>query len=119
MTLRAKTVRRALPALAAAALFATAGQAGAQENAIKGDPQAAKAKISMCIGCHGIPGYKASFPEVIHVPLIAGQRAEYIQAALQEYASGARSFPTMQVIAQNLTPQEMADVAAYFSQLKK
>ncbi len=118
MTLRAKTVVRALPALAATVLFAMSGQVCAQDAAVVGDPKAAQGKISMCIGCHGIPAYKAAFPEVVHVPKIAGQNAEYIVVALQEYASGARSFPTMQAIAQSLSPQDMADLAAYYSNLK-
>lgn len=86
--------------------------------AIKADPQAARDKVSMCIGCHGLPGYKASFPEVYHVPMIAGQGAAYIQAALKEYASGARTFPTMQAIAQSLSEQDMADIAAYYAGIK-
>jgi len=32
----------------------------------------------MCIGCHGIPGYKTAFPSVYHVPKIAGQQPGYI-----------------------------------------
>lgn len=118
MTLRAKTAVRTLPALVATVLFAMAGQACAQETAVVGDPKAAQGKVSMCIGCHGIPAYRAAFPEVMHVPKIAGQNADYIVAALQEYASGARSFPTMQAVAQSLTPQDMADLAAYYSNLK-
>src|ERR1051325_4964970 len=27
---------------------------------------------AMCIGCHGIPGYKTAFPTTYHVPRIAG-----------------------------------------------
>ena len=118
MTLRAKIAVRTLPALAASVLFTMAGQACAQETAVVGDPQAAAGKISMCVGCHGIPEYKAAFPEVVHVPKLAGQNAEYIVAALEQYASGARSFPTMQAIAKTLTPQDMADLAAYYSSLK-
>ena len=72
----------------------------------------------MCIGCHGLPGYKAAYPELYHVPMIAGQSAPYIVAALKEYASGARSFPTMDAIARSLSEQDMADVAAYYSSLK-
>ena len=45
-------------------------------------PQAGEKKAAMCIGCHGIPGYQASFPEVHKVPMIAGQNAKYIAAAL-------------------------------------
>ncbi|MFA5520999.1 MAG: c-type cytochrome [Castellaniella sp.] len=83
-----------------------------------GDAEAARSKISMCIGCHGIKGYKASFPEVYHVPMIAGQNAEYLVAALNDYASGARSFPTMEAIAQTLSAQDIADLAAYYSSLR-
>ncbi|HRK84807.1 c-type cytochrome [Alcaligenes sp. SDU_A2] len=102
-----------------AASFCTGLPALAQNApAVQANPQAAHDKISMCIGCHGLPGYKASFPEVYHVPKIAGQGAAYIQAALKEYASGARSFPTMQAIAQSLSEQDMADIAAYYAGIK-
>jgi len=83
-----------------------------------GNADAAKAKVSMCIGCHGIPGYKASFPEVYSVPMIAGQNAAYLQAALRAYASGARSHPTMDAIATSLTEQDIADLSAYYAKLK-
>ncbi len=72
----------------------------------------------MCIGCHGIKGYKANFPEVYYVPMIAGQNAEYIVTALNDYASGARSFPSMEAIAISLSDQDIADLAAYYSSLK-
>ncbi len=39
----------------------------------------------MCIGCHGIDSYKTAFPEVYHVPKIAGQPQQYIIKALQAY----------------------------------
>src|SRR5690606_40548025 len=111
---------RTLSALAVTASCAIAGQALAADAAapVKGDAKAALSKTSMCIGCHGIPGYKSSYPEVYHVPMIAGQNAEYIVAALKEYASGARTFPTMEAIAQSLSEQDMADLAAYYSSLK-
>jgi cytochrome c553 len=112
------SLTRTLSALAVTASCAIAGQAFAAEAAPVGDVKAAQSKISMCIGCHGIGGYKSSFPEVYHVPKIAGQNAEYIVAALKEYASGARSFPTMEAIAKSLTEQDMADLAAYYSSLK-
>lgn len=72
----------------------------------------------MCIGCHQIQGYKTAYPELYHVPMIAGQNAPYIVAALKEYADGSRTFPTMGAIARTLSPQDMADVAAYYSSLK-
>ncbi len=109
---------RTLSALAVTAFCAFAGQAYAADAAPVGDAKAASSKISMCIGCHGIEGYKSSFPEVYHVPMIAGQSSQYIVNALTEYASGARTFPTMEAIAKTLSPQDMADIAAYYSSFK-
>lgn len=80
----------------------------------QGNAEAAKAKISMCIGCHAIPGYKASFPTVYSVPMIAGQSGKYIESALQAYKKGDRSHPTMRGIAGSLSDQDIADLAAYY-----
>jgi len=71
----------------------------------------------MCVGCHGIIGYQASFPEIHKVPMIAGQSATYITAALTAYKGGDRKHPTMRAIADTLTEQDIADLAAYYSQL--
>ena len=94
-------------------LFALSGAALAQTPA--GNAAAAKSKISMCTGCHGIPGYKTVYPYMYQVPMITGQQAVYIVNALQAYKSGARSHPSMRGIAQSLTEQDMADLAAYYS----
>ncbi len=83
---------------------------------IRGNAAAGSNKVSMCTGCHGIPGYKASFPEVYKVPLIGGQSAQYIVAALHAYRKGERRHPTMAGIAKGLTDQDIADVAAYYAQ---
>ena len=61
----------------------------------------------MCIGCHGIEGYQASFPEVHKVPMISGQNAKYIVAALTAYKNGDRKHPTMRGIADSLSDQDM------------
>ena len=92
----------------------TAISAHAQE--VKGDAKAAEQKIAMCIGCHGIKGYQASFPEVYRVPMISGQNAKYIAAALNAYKKGERKHPTMRGIADSLSDQDIADVAAYYEQ---
>jgi len=85
---------------------------------VKGSIEAGREKNSMCIGCHGIPGYKASFPEVYSVPKIAGQNQQYIIVALRAYASGERTHPTMDAISSSLSEQDMADLAAYYANLK-
>jgi cytochrome c553 len=69
---------------------------------------------AICIGCHGIPGYKTAFPEVYHVPRIAGQQPGYIISALKAYKSGQRSHPSMRGVAASLSDQDMADLAAYY-----
>ncbi|GAB3099550.1 cytochrome c [Cupriavidus yeoncheonensis] len=97
-------------------LGAAATAALAQE--VKGNGDAAKDKVAMCIGCHGIPGYRASFPEVYEVPMLGGQSAKYIENALKGYQKGDRKHPTMRGIAATLTDQDIADVAAYYSQQK-
>lgn len=76
--------------------------------------QAGEKKAAMCIGCHGIPGYQASFPEVHKVPMISGQNAKYIAGSLAAYKKGERKHPTMHAIAQSLSDQDMADLAAFY-----
>ncbi len=87
--------------------------ANAQE--VKGDAAAGAGKIAMCIGCHGIAGYQASFPEVYKVPKISGQGAQYISAALHAYQKGERKHPSMRGIGEGLTDQDIADVATYYA----
>jgi len=83
------------------------------------DLQRGATKVQMCIGCHGIVGYQADFPQVYKVPKIAGQDARYLAAALTAYRSGDRKFPTMRSIAASLSDQDIADIAAYYAQLGK
>ena len=102
---------------ALALVLATAGAAGsvhAQE--IKGDAQAGARKVDMCIGCHGIVGYQASFPEVYKVPKISGQGAKYIANALTAYQAGERKHPSMRGVATSLSEQDIADLAAFYEQ---
>ncbi len=82
---------------------------------ITGDAKAGATKNAMCIGCHGIKGYQASFPEVYKVPMISGQSAAYITSSLNAYRKGERKHPSMRGIAQSLTDQDIADLAAYYS----
>ncbi|PIF74972.1 cytochrome c553 [Variovorax sp. 54] len=89
----------------------------AQAQQVTGKPQDGAKKVQMCVGCHGIIGYQASFPEIHKVPMIAGQSATYISSALTAYKGGDRKHPTMRAIADSLTEQDIADLAAYYSQL--
>ena len=87
---------------------------GAQAQELKGDAKAGEGKIAMCIGCHGIKGYQSSFPEVYKVPMISGQGAKYIAAALHAYQKGERKHPSMRGIAEGLSDQDIVDIAAHY-----
>jgi cytochrome c553 len=111
LTLTAQAQSASAPAASAsAAAPVTTAAAGPIGSAAAGEKKAA-----MCIGCHGIPGYQASFPEVYKVPMISGQNAKYIITALGEYKKGDRKHPTMHGIASSLSDQDMADLAAFYS----
>jgi cytochrome c553 len=99
------------------AVLAFAAQAAfAQGKAPAGDAKAAHGKIAMCEGCHGIPGYKTAYPVVYHVPMLGGQSEAYLTNALHAYKAGQRSHPSMRGIAVSLSDQDIADLAAYYSQ---
>jgi cytochrome c553 len=99
------------------ALLVLAGMANVAAAAeIVGNVSAAKGKVEMCIGCHGIPNYKMGYPEVYRVPKLGGQSAKYIEAALHAYKKGERKNASMRGIAITLSDQDIADVAAYYSQ---
>jgi cytochrome c553 len=90
----------------------------AQQPAPAGDAKAARKKIQMCEGCHGIPGYRTAYPDVYSVPKLGGQQAAYLMRALQAYKSGERTHPSMRGIAAGLSEQDMADIAAYYGAAK-
>jgi cytochrome c553 len=102
-----------ISALAVSALWVLAASpVQAQEGPGKGH---SGGMAAMCIGCHGIPGYKMAFPHVYHVPLIAGQNAKYIESALKAYQSGDRKHPTMRSIASSLSDKDIKELAEYYS----
>ncbi len=70
-----------------------------------------------CQGCHGIVGYRNVYP-TYHVPRIGGQSALYLSNALHEYRKGTRKHPTMQAQATSFSDQDIADIAAFLSELK-
>lgn len=105
-----------LPLAVVSVLSLTTSNAVFAQDVKPGDPVAAQSKIAMCIGCHSIVGYQASFPEIHRVPMISGQNAKYIEAALQAYKKGDRRHPTMRGIATSLSDQDIADLAAYYAE---
>lgn len=100
----------ALCLLAAGALF------GAPSAHAAGDAAKGKIKAQTCLGCHGIADYTNAYPE-FRVPKLGGQHADYIVAALKEYANGGRQHPTMHAQAASMSEQDMQDIAAYLESL--
>jgi len=98
------------PAPAAATTAAPATAAGSVERG--------KQLTFTCQGCHGVRGYKNAYPNY-HVPMIGGQSAAYLSNALTEYQKGTRKHPTMQAQAHSFSEQDIADIAAYLSELKQ
>ena len=113
-TVFALAVACATPVALAQSAPAAPAAAAAKPAAAPAGAKSIEAKVAMCIGCHGIKGYQASFPEVHKVPMISGQSAKYIAAALNAYRSGDRKHPTMRGIAESLTEQDIADISAYY-----
>jgi cytochrome c553 len=93
-------------ALAAAPLAAPAAPTG--------NAEAGKAKSTTCAACHGEDGNSKTG----EFPRLAGQHADYLYNALTHYRAGKRKNPIMAGFAATLKPQDMADLAAYFSSQK-
>ncbi len=104
--------------LIALSVLASVAHVAMAADAVIGNAKAAESKNAQCIGCHGIAGYRAGYPEVFSVPLIGGQSAKYIENALNEYKKGERKNLSMRGIAASLSDQDIADLAAYYSQKK-
>ena len=78
------------------------------------DVDAGRAKVTtVCGACHGVTGVSVSES----IPNLAAQRAGYIEAQLKALKEGTRKAPIMNAIAAQLSPDEIANVAAYFAAL--
>jgi cytochrome c553 len=64
-----------------------------------------------CMGCHGAEGVS----DAGLMPTLAGLEAAVIYKQLDDFHNGLRSWTDMTMIALLLSPQDMADVAAFWS----
>ncbi len=72
----------------------------------------APATVAACTACHGQDGV-GSLPEN---PTLAGQHADYLAQALNDYRLGKRQNPIMGTFASQLTKDDIRALAAYFAQ---
>ncbi len=104
-----KLVVSLVAALAATSAFANEPAAAP---ASKGDPKAAETIVNqVCAGCHAVDGNST----VAANPKLAGLNAEYIDKQLTNFKSGERKNAVMGGIVASLSPQDMLNLAAYFS----
>lgn len=79
-----------------------------------GDATAGQGKTAVCTACHNADGNSV----VGTFPKLAGQGEKYLLKQLNDIKSGTRSVPEMTGMLDNLTDQDLADIAAYFASKK-
>lgn len=67
-----------------------------------------------CTVCHGANGVAVN-PDA---PNLAGEAANYIEKQLKAFRSGERKQEQMSIMAQNLSDEDIADLAAWYSAMK-
>lgn len=104
---------RLIVKVSAAALLSSMAYSGLASAA--GDATAGSEKIAACAACHGTDGRAAA--DIY--PSLNGQSATYLDMALKAYRAGERAGGMAVIMtpqAANLSDQDIADIAAYYSQ---
>ncbi|MFK7857573.1 MAG: cytochrome c [Granulosicoccus sp.] len=83
-------------------------------NVVAGDPAAGAEKAATCSACHGEDGLSQ---QVLTYPVLAGQYASYLEHSLKSYRDGSRQNAIMAGFASQLSDEDIADLAAWFSSL--
>lgn len=81
--------------------------------AVAADAAAGRQKARQCQTCHGIDGI-AKMPIAPH---IAGESQIYLATQLKAFRSGKREHEIMSVVAQGLSDEDIADLAAWYSSI--
>jgi len=78
-----------------------------------GDIAAGKVKSMECAACHGVDGNSTepSFPK------LAGQAESYLYKQLMDFTSGARESLIMGPLISGITPEDLADISAYYASM--
>lgn len=100
--------------------FAIAGLAtlsGVALGQVEGDATRGEQAAAVCFACHQTDGSGRHVGGGESWPRLAGLDAGYIAKQLRDYQSGARSNASMTHFAKQLDEQQVADVAAFYSQL--
>lgn len=90
-------------------LLLTLGITGLAQAA--GDAAAGQGKVVVCGACHGVDGNSAA----PNFPKLAGQGERYLLKQLNDIKSGERQVVEMTGLLNNLSDEDLADIAAYYS----
>lgn len=88
-------------------LIASAAQGA---DVLKGDAAAGEQKAATCVACHG-PGGNSMVPSF---PKLAGLGEKYLLKQMQYIRDGLRPVAQMAGQVDNMSDQDLADIAAYF-----
>lgn len=94
-------------------VFAFISLAGAEPGV--GDPIAGEKKSEACFYCHGEQRTSRKSQDL---PILAGQNELYLRRAMAAYANGERNNAVMKSFVSELSEQDIADIAAYYSRQK-
>ena len=82
--------------------------------AITASAQERPEKLVVCQGCHGVDGLSKN-PEA---PNLAGQVQSYLARTLGAYRSGERKNESMNIVAKELSDQEIDALSTYYSSIQ-
>ncbi|MEE9339149.1 MAG: c-type cytochrome [Methylococcaceae bacterium] len=88
---------------------ATGGSKESKSN--HGDITKGKKLAETCLSCHNDDTSSNN-------PRLAGQHANYLEKAMQDYQSGERKNALMKSMVEDLSEDDIRDISAYFSSLK-
>lgn len=92
----------------ASILMAVSGFASAQT---AGNAAAGEQKVAVCAACHGVDGNSP----ISSNPKLAGQNQRYALKQLLDIQSGVRDVPLMRGLLDNMSEQDLADIAAFYA----
>ncbi|MCF6202180.1 MAG: c-type cytochrome [Methylococcaceae bacterium] len=94
-----------------AAFLAEATGGSKETKSNHGDITRGKKLAETCLSCHNDDTSSSN-------PRLAGQHANYLEKAMQDYQSEKRKNPLMKSMVEDLSEDDIRDISAYFSNLK-
>jgi cytochrome c553 len=80
----------------------------------QGDVKAGRQKAEVCAVCHGLDGIS----KIAEAPNLAGQNEAYLAEQIAAFKAGDRKNEMMTIVVKDLSPDDIADLAAYYSAIE-